>query len=105
MVGSSSEDIRCTEGWVGMDFQMAEMSAEDSDEVLALWKNTEGVGLDEGTDTHEGVAAYLVRNPGLSFVARRDGKVAGAVLCGHDGRRGYASRKALSTIRRGPSAT
>ena len=39
-------------------------------------------------DTQEGIDAYLRHNPGLSFVARDVGQLVGAVLCGHDGRRG-----------------
>jgi putative acetyltransferase len=76
-------------------FQIGEMTAEDYDEVLTLWQNTEGIGLDEGTDTREGTIIYLLRNSGLSFVARLDGRVAGAVLCGHDGRRGYLHHLAV----------
>ena len=87
-------------GRVGVDSRIAQMTAEDYDEVLALWRGTAGVGLDEGTDTQDGIAAYLLRNPGLSFVARRDGKVVGAVLCGHDGRRGYLHHLAVAAAHR-----
>ena len=59
------------------------------DDVHALWVQAEGVGLHDYSDSREGIAAYLERNPGLSFVATADGVVAGAVLAGHDGRRGY----------------
>ena len=83
-----------------MDSEITEMIAEDYGEVVVLWRGTEGVGLDEGTDTKEGVAAYLLRNPDLSFVARRDGKVVGAVLCGHDGRRGYLHHLAVAAAHR-----
>ncbi len=70
-----------------MDYRIDEMTFEALDEVLALWQATEGVGLSEG-DTKDELAAYLLRNPGLSLVACRDGRIVGAVLCGHDGRRG-----------------
>lgn len=72
------------------------MTAEDYDEVAALWQATEGVGLDDDTDTREGIASCLARNPGLSFVARQDGRITGAVLCGHDGRRGYLHHLAVA---------
>lgn len=78
-------------------FQIAEMTAEDYDEVLALWRSTEGIGLDEGTDSREGMVAYLHRNPGLSFVARQQSRIVGAVLCGHDGRRGYLHHLAVDS--------
>ena len=37
---------------------------------------------------YEGVERFLARNPRTSVVAVEDGKVVGAILCGHDGRRG-----------------
>ena len=70
------------------------MQIWDYDEVSALWARSEGVGLDPD-DTRECIGAYLERNPGLSFVARDGGKLVGAVLCGHDGRRGYLHHLAV----------
>ena len=52
-----------------------------------LWNQAEGVEIAEG-DSKEEIRAYLLRNPGLSRVAEEDGAIVGAVLCGHDGRRG-----------------
>ena len=71
-----------------MDFDIREMTVEDYDEALALWKATEEIDLSAGDD-REGVALCLDRNAGFSFVARADKKLIGAALCGHDGRRGY----------------
>jgi putative acetyltransferase len=68
---------------------------EDYDAVVALWRRTEGVGLNE-SDTRRAIAAYLRHNPRLSFVAEKDGRIIGAVLCGHDGRRGYLHHLAVS---------
>jgi putative acetyltransferase len=64
------------------------------DRVLALWQQCEGVGLSEA-DSRESIQAYLSRNPGMSFIATGDGAVVGAVLCGHDGRRGYIHHLAV----------
>jgi N-acetylglutamate synthase len=72
-----------------MPFDISPMTADDYGEVAALWRRTEGIGLDEDVDSRQGIAAYLDRNPGLSFVARSGSRVVGAVLSGHDGRRGY----------------
>lgn len=55
--------------------------------VLALWRSTEGVEIAEG-DAETDIHRYLDRNPDLSRVILHHGKLAGAVLCGHDGRRG-----------------
>jgi N-acetylglutamate synthase len=72
------------------------MIAADYDEVMAFWQSIEGLGLDEDTDSREGIVGYLERNPGLSFVVRREGRIIGAVLCGHDGRRGYLHHLAVA---------
>lgn len=71
------------------------MVPEDYDEVMQLWRVTRGVGLNE-SDTRKRIAAYLARNAGLSLVARVHGAVVGAVLCGHDGRRGYLHHLAVA---------
>jgi N-acetylglutamate synthase len=71
------------------------MSLDDFAQVLELWGNTEGVGLSD-SDSPANLAAYLERNPGLSFVARDSHGIIGAVLCGHDGRRGYLHHLAVA---------
>ena len=71
----------------------------DYDELLALWRSCEGVGLTEGDD-RKGVRLFLRRNPGLSFVARRSGRLVGAALCGHDGRRGFLYHVAVAPAER-----
>jgi ribosomal protein S18 acetylase RimI-like enzyme len=81
-------------------FEIQEMTAQDYDEVAGLWRNTEGIGLDDDTDTREGIAAYLARNPGFSYVARQQSRIVGAVLCGHDGRRGYLHHLAVDQAHR-----
>ena len=63
-------------------------------EVYALWDRCSGVGL-SSADERDQIAAYLARNPGLSFLAVDGPKVVGAVLGGHDGRRGYIHHLAV----------
>jgi len=65
-----------------------EMTIEDYDDIMALFRVTPGIGIREA-DSRYATEAYLIRNPGLSFIAIADGKVIGCVMCGHDGRRGY----------------
>jgi ribosomal protein S18 acetylase RimI-like enzyme len=76
------------------------MTCEDYDAVMGLWRVTPGIGLDDDSDSREGIERYLKRNPGLSFVAVEDGTIVGAVLCGHDGRRGYLNHLAVATSHR-----
>lgn len=64
------------------------MAIEDYDEVYTLWKKIKGFGLRSIDDSREGVDRFLKRNPTSSVVAVEDGKIAGSILCGHDGRRG-----------------
>ncbi|HSY54465.1 MAG TPA: GNAT family N-acetyltransferase [Opitutaceae bacterium] len=71
------------------------LTPADYDAVFALWQASEGMGLNE-SDTRDAIASYLVRNPGLSLVAEVENKIAGAVLCGHDGRRGYLHHLAVA---------
>jgi len=82
-----------------MSVMMREMMINDYEEVLALWQASEGVGLSDA-DSEESIACYLERNPGLSFVARDGEHLVGAVLCGHDGRRGYIHHLAVSESHR-----
>jgi ribosomal protein S18 acetylase RimI-like enzyme len=75
------------------------MSIADYDPVLQLWRESEGVGLNE-SDAREPIAAFLERNPGLSRVALDGAQIVGAVLCGHDGRRGYLHHLAVARTHR-----
>src|SRR5574344_1998411 len=61
---------------------------EDYDEVALLWEKIKGFAIRSIDDSREGVDRFLKRNPTTSVVAIEDEKVVGAILCGHDGRRG-----------------
>jgi ribosomal protein S18 acetylase RimI-like enzyme len=78
-----------------MSITLREMTARDYDGVCALWRATPGVGLSD-SDSREGVARFLDENPGTSFVAADGDRLIGAVLCGHDGRRGYITHLAVT---------
>jgi ribosomal-protein-alanine N-acetyltransferase len=71
-----------------MSLQINEMTASDYDDVFAFWAAQQGVGLGE-SDGRQQIADYLLRNEGMSLVGWDEGRVIAAVLCGHDGRRGY----------------
>lgn len=75
--------------------QYRSMTIEDYDEVIRLWKETEGVKLRDA-DSREGIARYLERNPGLSFIASDSSRVAGTIMAGHDGKRGYIQHLAVA---------
>ncbi len=75
-------------------FDVAPFVAADVPEVFALWRACEGIGLFGETEAM--VCDCLARSPGLSFVARRAGRIVGAVLCTSDGRRGYLHHLAVA---------
>ena len=64
------------------------MTIEDYEGVYALWMSIKGFAIRSIDDSKEGVARFLLRNPDTSVVAEEDGRIIGAILCGHDGRRG-----------------
>jgi ribosomal protein S18 acetylase RimI-like enzyme len=76
------------------------MTLADYEPALALWKVTPGMGI-HASDTRERLGRYLERNPGMSFVARREGELVGVVISGHDGHRGYLHRLAVAESCRG----
>ena len=64
------------------------MTIDDYAQVYARWKQIHGFGIRSMDDSREGIARFLERNPATSVVAVEDGNIVGAILCGHDGRRG-----------------
>ena len=64
------------------------MTMDDFEAVHALWMEIHGFGIRSSDDSREGVERFIRRNPTTSMVAVAEGKVVGAILCGHDGRRG-----------------
>ena len=64
------------------------MTIEDYEQVHDLWMKIHGFRIRSVDDSKEGVERFLKRNPTTSVVAVEDDKIVGAILCGHDGRRG-----------------
>ena len=76
------------------NFIFSDMTLDHYEEVISLWGDSPGIGL-SAADSWENIELYLRRNPGFSLVAKRGEDLAGAVLCGHDGRRGYLHHLAV----------
>jgi putative acetyltransferase len=72
-----------------------EFLASDLDDAVELWSQSDGVGLNE-SDTRDALLRFLARNPGLSAVAIAGAELVGAILCGHDGRRGTIHHLAVA---------
>ncbi len=72
------------------------MTIDDYDKVYALWLSCAGMGLNNLDDSREGIAKYLERNPETCFVAEASGNIAGVIIAGNDGRRGYIYHTAVN---------
>jgi len=77
-----------------MKVNITYLTIKSYDEIFALWQQSEGIGL-SSADSRECIQTYLERNPDMSFIALADGRIVGAVLAGHDGRRGYIHHLAV----------
>jgi ribosomal protein S18 acetylase RimI-like enzyme len=83
-----------------MSIYYRDMTIDDYNEVSYLWKSVGGLAL-SAADSREEIDRFLAHNPGLSQVAVAEGAVVGAVLCGHDGRRGSVYHLAVAPAFRG----
>jgi ribosomal protein S18 acetylase RimI-like enzyme len=77
-----------------MKIEITEFPIEAYEAVISLWRLCEGIGL-SSADSKYNIRNYLDRNLGMSFIALDDEKVVGAILSGHDGRRGYIHHLAV----------
>jgi ribosomal protein S18 acetylase RimI-like enzyme len=73
---------------MGENVTISGFRLEEYDRAIELWNHCEGIGL-SNADSRESIQIFLDRNPNMSFVAYKKNELIGAVLCGHDGRRGY----------------
>ena len=65
------------------------MTIKDYEALFAIWRSTPNMGLRSFDDSRAGISRFLQRNPNTNFTAYEEGQLAGAILSGHDGRRGY----------------
>ncbi|GHT64238.1 N-acetyltransferase [Spirochaetia bacterium] len=77
------------------------MIIDDYEQVHRLWTGTAGMGMRNLDDGEEGIRKFLERNPNTCFVAEIEGKLAGVILSGHDGRRAYIYHTAVKEKYRG----
>lgn len=64
------------------------MTIGDYEKVYGLWRTIRGFGIRSVDDSREGIERFLRRNPTTSITAWDGEELIGAILCGHDGRRG-----------------
>ncbi len=75
--------------------EIRKLTIDDYEQIYQLWMSTPGMGLNNIDDSRDGIQRYLFRNPNTCFIAVMGGKVVGAILAGHDGRRGYIYHTAV----------
>lgn len=66
-----------------------QITIDDYENLFSLWNETPNMGLRSLDDSKEGISRFLQRNPNSNFAAYENDRLIGAILCGHDGRRGY----------------
>ena len=76
------------------------MTIEDYEKVYQLWLSCAGMGLNNLDDSRNGIAKYLDRNPNTCFVAEKSDEIIGAIIAGHDGRRGFIYHTAVNSDHR-----
>ena len=79
-------------------YQLRPLTMDDFQQVTNLWRSTDGMSQLESA---EELGRFLTRNPNCSILAEENGQLLGAILCGHDGRRGYMYHAAVSALARG----
>jgi ribosomal protein S18 acetylase RimI-like enzyme len=83
------------------DVTIRELRPDDYDALIALW---EAAGLPykpKGRDSREAIQRQLQLPTAIYLVAELDGKLVGAVLGTHDGRKGWINRVAVHPDYRG----
>lgn len=76
-------------------YMIRQMKISDYDNIYSIWINTPGMGLIPIDDSREGIEKYQRRNPTTCFVAEIESQIVGAILSGHDGRRGFIYHAAV----------
>jgi len=68
---------------------IADMLLNDLEASIKLWDSIPELHFPAAFDTPERLARFLAKNEGLSTIAKADGEIVGALLCGSDGRKGF----------------
>ena len=79
-------------------YDLRPLTIADFELVTSLWRSTDGMSQ---LESPEELQTFLDRNPHCSILAEEGDALLGAILCGHDGRRGYMYHAAVSAYARG----
>ena len=71
-------------------YKIKKMEIKDYSEIINLWKNTPGVGINVKDDSKKSIKIFLEKNPKICFVSQSvNGEIIGTIMAGNDGRRGH----------------
>jgi len=70
-------------------YKIKPMVIEHYNEIIRLWKNTDGVCLSGNDDSKRAIKIFLEKNPNTCFVAEYKNEIIGTIMAGNDGRRGH----------------
>ncbi|HEU68100.1 MAG TPA: GNAT family N-acetyltransferase [Candidatus Acetothermia bacterium] len=77
-----------------------DLSIADYDDLVRLWQEANLPYRPHGRDSREAIARQMEGNTSLFLGAEQDGKLVGAVLGTHDGRKGWINRLAVHPAHR-----
>jgi len=69
-------------------YKIETMKIKNYNEIIALWKDTEGMGINEYDDSKKNIKKFLEKNPDTCFIAKFNKEIIGTIMGGNDGRRG-----------------
>jgi len=70
-------------------YKIKTMVIDNYNEMINLWKNTDGVGLSGNDDSKKSIKKFLEKNPNTCFVVEYNKEIIGTIMGGNDGRRGH----------------
>ena len=71
-------------------YKIRKMVINDYNELITLWKNTDGIGINGYDDSKKAIKKFLERNPNTCFVMEYNKtEIIGTIMGGNDGRRGF----------------
>ncbi len=80
-----------------IDVVIRKMTIADYDSLIALWKEGNIPYRPQGRDSKKNIRWQLQQPTSLYFVAEDKGKIVGAILGTHDGRKGWINRLSITS--------
>jgi ribosomal protein S18 acetylase RimI-like enzyme len=83
-----------------IDVVIRKMSIKDYDSLIALWEKGIIPYRPQGRDSKKNIRWQLQQPNCFYFVAEKNGKIVGAILGTHDGRKGWINRLVITSAYR-----